>query len=217
MRKFFKDNLLSVIFCTFAMAGLSYASTYNRPYTSADYAGGAKAVGSKVNTEFQDLANWLNGGNIESGNIAVLGVRASNLFSNFAISDSSSLFTSTGVTATQVTNFSKDITTGGRPVHLSIQNTSTVYAINGTDTLFAGLYSDDNINHQSYVGFYRNGSLIAQSRVNFGGIVNRADACSAFSYIDFIVAGSYTYTVKVFNAAGFTTTVVGCRFVVREL
>lgn len=203
--------------CVFVTTALGFATAYNRPYNSSSYTGGTKAVGLVVNAEFQALTDWINGGNISSVNIAALGVTGPKLFSNFFVSDSSSLFTNTGATAAQVTNFSASITTSGRPVHLSIQGTGTLYQISNQGTLAGLVYSDDQVNRQSYLAFYRDGSTLSQYRVNYGGNLNYADQCSSFSHIDFPSAGTYTYNVKAFSAPGFTLTVSGCRLVVREL
>lgn len=217
MLKFLKNNLISILIASGAVSALSYAATYNRPYNSTYYTGGTKAVGPVVNAEFQAITDWINGGNIASGNIAALGVYGYNLFSNFLITDSSSLFTNTGATPQQITNFTGSITTSGRPVALSIQGTGTTYMITGSSTLAGLIYSDDLASRQSYLAFYRDGSIISQQRINAGGKNDAADKCSAFSHIDFPVAGAYTYQVKIFSAPGFTATVAGCRLVIREL
>jgi len=73
MRRFFNILLF------FAISTTANATTIVRPYGASDYAGGAKAVGSKVDSEFDTIVNWLNGGNIASGNIAAFGVLKTNL------------------------------------------------------------------------------------------------------------------------------------------
>lgn len=217
MKQFLKNNLIAVVLCTCIVSLVSYATTFSRPYSSTVYNAGTKAVGTYVNAEFQAIADFLNNGNISSVNIQAQGVEQNDLFSNMRVTNASSLFTATGATATQVTNLSQSLTTQGRPVRLELISTSTTYAVNGTSTLASFLYSDDNNLNASYLTFNRDSSTLAQQVINYHDSLLYADPCSSYSHTDFVSAGTYTYTVKVFSNPGKTATVAGCRLVVREL
>jgi hypothetical protein len=217
MRNFLKHNLIAILLSMSILSVIAAATTYNRPYSSTVYNAGTKAVGTYVNGEFQSIADWLNGGNISATNLAALAVTQSKLFTNMVITNASSLFTSTGNTATQVTNLTASITTQGRPVHLYLQGTGTTYLISGTSTLASFLYSDDNNLNASYLTFNRDSSTLSQQKINYHDSLLYADPCSSYSHTDFVSAGTYTYTVKVFSNPGKTATVAGCRLVVREL
>lgn len=217
MKQFLKNNLIAVVLCTFIVSAISYATTYNRPYSSTVYNAGTKAVGTYVNAEFQAIADFLNNGNISSVNIQAAGVEQNDLFSNMRITDASSLFTASGATATQVTNLSATITTQGRPVRLEIIGTGTLYQNSGTSTLAAYLSSNDSIFNASYLTFNRDSSTLSQQKINYNATLLYADPCSSYSHTDFVSAGTYTYSVKVFSNPGNAVVVAGCRLVVREL
>lgn len=217
MRNFFKHNFLSILVCLCVTAALASATTINRPYGSSDYAGGAKAVGAKVNAEFDNIVDWLNGGNISSGNIAALGVQGVNLFANFKITSSSSYFTMTSPTAATITNLSTTITTSGRPVHVSLQGAGESYMINGTSTLRSFLMSGDGMWNAANMLFMRDSSTVSQQTINYNNGLLYKDTCSSYAHMDHPSAGTYTYTAKVFSGAGSQVTVGGCKLVVREL
>lgn len=223
MKQFLKNNLIAVVLCTFIVSAISYATTYNRPYSSTVYNAGTKAVGTYVNAEFQAIADFLNNGNISSVNIQAQGVEQSDLFYNMAITDASSLFIATGSTSVQVTNLSATITTQGRPVRLELIGTSTAYANSGTSTLASYLSSNDAIFNASYLTFNRlnlslgGSSTLSQQKINYNETLLYADPCSSYSHTDFVAAGTYTYSVNVFSEPANSVVVAGCRLVVREL
>lgn len=78
MRKIFHSQQGWFAFLTLTVillwAAVGDAAPLVRSSTSADYAAGAKAVGTKINAEFNTLFTWLNGQNITSSNIANQGL-----------------------------------------------------------------------------------------------------------------------------------------------
>lgn len=227
MRNFLKSNLLSILVCLITFCGLSFASTLTRPYGASDYAGGAKAVGAKVNSEFDTIVNWLNGGNIESGNIASLGVATANLANgsvtnikrgsaNVTVSTSSSLFQNTGALA-NVTNLTAAITTFGRPVLVRLEPAGTAYLVSNVSTTIGAVYASNSSGQGSYLTIVKDSStLVKQPIAYMGASSERFSPCSSFSYLDTPVAGTYTYKIAVESESGVTATVSGCRLSVVE-
>lgn len=236
MRNFLKHNflVLLVLFC--AYAAVSWASTITRPYSAADYAGGQKAVGSKVNAEFQSIVDWLNGANISSGNIATQGIATSNYAdssvtlaklgsSNLVVTSSSSAYQATGsVSPFTVTNLSTTITTNGRPVVVSLEPAPSTYISSGSTFFGSFVRQFANPSGTSDALFFvRDSSTTAYFFLsNLSGaatIDDMRNQCSNFRYTETsLAAGTYTFAVKIGLAAtGNTVFVYNCRLVVREV
>lgn len=234
MRNFFKQNLLAIAVCMTVVATLGSATTITRPYTSSDYAGGQKAVGAKVNAEFQSIVNWLNGANIDSTNLAVSGVASTNIASgavtpsklsalNYKITDTSSLYSLTGtVVPAVVTNLSTTFTSNGRPARISLVPNTSQYMVLGTMTWGSGILPVLN-NAGSIAGFFvKDGSTTAHYVLDDG--LTATDSawkqCSSFSYVETSLTSGQTYTFA-FKASITPSTqivyVVNCRLVVEEL
>jgi len=209
MRRFFNIAVLCLI------PSLAFATSFTRPYGASDYAGGAKAVGTKVNAELAYISSWLNGGNIATGNIANLGVSNSNLAaSNIKFTDGSGTFFVTGATTlAQIPNLSTTITTVGRPVQIQLQSVATTIGRGDYGYLYtAGGTGEAHL-------FLINGSATVMSQwyPDTTGAIHR---CSDFNYIDYPSAGTQTYSVKLSqteNVPNFAFTMGGCKLVVREL
>lgn len=161
-------NILTSVFIAIFVSGVVLAGTITRPYSSSDYAGGAKAVGSKVNTEFDTIVNWLNGANIASNNITALGISTSNIAAGAvtrpkleALGESAVTISNVSTTTTSaqaIAGLSRTITTTGRPVFISLQAESiTIGAQNST--------SSEKVDAILYI--QRNGVTIRQFRMNF--------------------------------------------------
>lgn len=134
MRKFLNSWLLVGVFLSALFSYAAVAGTVVRPYGASDYAGGTRAVGSKINTEFDTIVNWLNGGNISSNNLAYLGIANSNLGAGVVTQDKLAAksvgtgaitITSTSTTsATVASDFATLTGTLGRPVVVGLKNTN---------------------------------------------------------------------------------------------
>lgn len=217
----------------FLIPSLALAGTYVRPYGPSDYAGGAKAVGSKVNSEFADIASFLNGKNIASSNITSLGVTTDNLAAgsvttvklspNYGVTAGSGLMTILGsTTLRQITNLSTTFTSYGKPVHLQLVPDagggtcgSTLSYISFTyaagSSLQAGLYmiSDSST---TFKYNYVNGITSAST-------VTEYYPCSMISHWAVPDPGSYTYSVKYSAVAGGAfdgVSFCNCKLVVQE-
>lgn len=210
--------------------GVAFAGTIVRPYGPSDYAGGAKAVGSKVNSEFATIASFINGKNIASDNITDLGVNTANIntgavtkikqTSNYGITGSSGTYTNNylaSIDLIQVTNLSTTITTSGsKPVLIGLypeQNGSA----------FGRLYFD-NAGDTSNIGrlwLLRDSSTTGAAHLLNAGSGNiGSNSCGSFSYIDTPVSGTYVYSVRlsaVFSSATPSASVFNCKLVVQEL
>lgn len=227
MRSFLKNNLIAILVCLGALTSLSFATTITRPYGPSDYAGGQKAVGSKVNAEFQSIVDWLNGGNIASGNIAASGVITANIAdgavtnvkrgaANYAVTTSSSLFSNTAALA-QVTNLSTSITTYGRPVLVRLEAANSSYLISNISTTRGEVYSSDSSGAGSYITVLKNSSTLAKQRLPYQGASGEnRHPCSAYTVLDAPTAGTYTYSVGVESNTGVTGYVSGCKLTVTE-
>jgi hypothetical protein len=219
MRRIFNIAVLLLI------PSIAYATSFTRPYGASDYAGGAKAVGDKVNAEFAYISSWLNGGNIATGNVADLGIATDNIADgavtadkladvNIKFTGSSGEYYITGDnTLAQITNLSTTITTTGRPVQLMLQSVATT--IGAGD--YGYLYTGGN-GGEAHV-FLMNGSatVMSQHYPDETGVVHR---CTDFNYIDSPAAGTQTYSVKVTvreTVPPYAFAMGGCVLVVREL
>lgn len=228
--------------CLCAVGVFASATTITRPYGSSDYAGGTKAVGTKVNAEFASIVAWLNGANISSDNIATSGVATANIASfavttaklntasvtpvklstaNLQISSSSSLYTlSNTETPATVTNLSTTITTtADRPVSIRLENNPSTYQSSGvaqyTGYIKANGAGSDTLGASLF--FVRDSSTTAHWQVLSNGV--ETVPCSAFSYTENLPSGTYTYYVKASTGDASSTgiAVINCRLVVEEL
>jgi hypothetical protein len=199
---------------------IAIASSFTRPYGASNYLGGGKAVGPIVNAEFAYISNWLNGGNIASGNIAALGVLRSNMEPvNLKVTDTSSNFTGQGPALVSVTNLSTTLTTVGRPVAIQMQSAFDIITITSGKTTIDGVFSNDNTSAVPVSGimFLRNSATVSRMAVPYHDGNHTFNPCASYSYIDQPSAGTHTYAVAVSNAGSNTTSVYNCRLVVRAL
>lgn len=223
---FLKNNLVAILISLAAYGTLAYANTIVRPYGPPDYAGGQKAVGTKVDAEFQNIVTWLNTGNISSVNIDAGGVETVNLADdsvtsakmgalNITISDASSYFSTNATTDQDVTNLSRTITSYGRPIKIELQSTATVYPYNdglgNLTTLSSWVEAPTGDNGRILI--IKGSSTLVDNRIEDG-----RSPCSEFSYIDQVPAGTYTYKIAArVDTGGGSLEISGCRLVVREL
>lgn len=237
MRNFLKHNLLSILVCLSVMTVISSATTLTRPYGASDYAGGTKAVGSKVNAEFANIVSWLNNGNIATDNIATGGVATANIASlavttakinngavtkakldtaNLKVTGSSSVYALTGtlVPAT-ITNLSTTFVSNGRPVSVRMEPNPGSY-LNSGATLITSFVSTDTAGGNIF--FLRDSSTTAHFNIT---IDHESHPCSMFSYTELLLTSgnTYTFTAKASLTAVLngTVNVVNCRLVVEEL
>lgn len=236
MREFFKNNLLAILVSLCAIGVYASATTITRPYGSPDYAGGAKAVGSKVNAEFDNIVNWLNGGNIASDNIAALGIAGSNIAAhtitadkisrNYKVTASSGVFSiaDSNTTLQTITNQSTTITTYGNPVRIKLVPASYSGSCNGSvggSYVSFGLDTGGVGTANAY--FIRDSSTVAafyMNRFYANTLKETRLQCSSFEAVDVVAAGTYTYAAKISIAdrSGTIAFQVGCcRMIVEEL
>lgn len=225
MRKFLKNNALAILVCLAAVGTLASATTITRPYGASDYAGGTKAVGTKVNAEFASIVAWLNGGNISSDNIATAGVATANIASfavtsakiatlavskdklsaaNLSVTSGSSLYLlENTVTPATVSNLSTVFTSQyGRPTRISLEPNPGTYQASGFSAHRSFIQAAGNgaSSLGSAIFFVRDSSTTAHWQLLSGIATASTDylPCSGFSYTEIgLVAGvSYTYAVK---------------------
>lgn len=233
MRNFLKHNFLVIGMLLCGFAAFSLANTITRPYGSSDYAGGQKAVGAKVNAEFQSIVDWLNGGNIGSTNIATGGVATANLADGSVtiakmagaccgypvITASSSAFSMTGTVPVTVSNLSTTITTNGRAVRVALEPAPGTYLLNNAQVYGSYVAVIGGANGTfSNIFFVNNGATTAVFNINtFSN--NTAFQCSDFSYTENLLpAGTYTFALKAsaYQNVAPQLQVFNCRLVVRE-
>lgn len=211
MRNFLKNNFFSLLVCLSALGALSFADTYVRPYGPTNYAAGTRAVGSVVNSEFESLKNWLNGGNISSENIAALGIATSNIQDDAVtpakmarltpVDNTGSTLPFTASGSCPTTGGTLTITTSGRPVYLNFRSSSTnarFSVITSLETIAEGA------NLGATVEILRNSSpvfdfqvVVPQTDVVTGPTWEWSWPASSFSVIDNPSAGTHTYQVRV--------------------
>ena len=212
------------------------ATTLVRPYGSSDYAGGQRAVGSKVNSEFDTIVNWLNGANIDSTNIYAGGIATSNYAagsvtlaklaaSTLTVTATSSDYQTTGsVTPATVTNLSTTFTSTGRPILVSLEANPATYLSGGVPFFgsFVRQYSNPSGTSDALF-FVRDSTTTAYFFLsNITGaatITDKRSDCGSFHYTEYnLPAGTYSFAVKVGLAATTNTVfVTNCRLVVREV
>lgn len=231
MRKFLQQNLLAVLVCLVAVGTFASATTITRPYGASDYAGGTKAVGSKVNAEFANIVAWLNGGNIGSDNIATGGVATANIAS-FAVTNTklgaasvsldklaassiavtaAAVYSTTSEVPATVTNLSTTFTASGRPVHVSLENNPGTWTFLGANR-YEGYITGGNIitgDGEDAIFFVRDLSTTAMIKfapINVGGglFARPVHPCSSFSYTDTSLSAGVTYTIALKASTGTT-------------
>lgn len=225
MRNFLKNNALAILVCLVTVGTFASATTITRPYGASDYAGGTKAVGTKVNAEFASIVAWLNGGNISSENIATSGVATSNIAS-FAVttakianqnvtfakleapkisvtSSSSAYVLAESPTPATVTNLSTTFTASGRPITVALEPVPSSYQLEGV-TYYDGYVSGSNNAATSALFFVRDGSTTAHFYLRpitvTGPLYDyRVYPCSSFRYTEtaLVQGEEYTFAVKV--------------------
>jgi len=241
---FFKHNLLSILVCLSLCAAYASATTLTRPYGSTDYAGGQKAVGSKVNTEFDTIVNWLNGGNISSTYIATGGIATANIASfaitnaklatsTLTVTSSSSVYTTTSNVPATVTNLSTTYTSTGRPLAISLEAYPGTYVLGGVNTYASGVLpisSGTNASAGSLF-FVKDSSTTAHFplfNMLTSGVVGGATAynaipyqCADFKYTETGLTSGVTYTFELkasaYSGSSDGVSVINCRLVVREV
>lgn len=215
--EFLKNNLIAIVVSLVTFGALSFATTITRPYGPTDYAGGQKAVGTKVDAEFQNIVTWLNTGNISSINIEAGGVSNENRSdSNFKVTSGSSLYQNTGSIAA-IDNLSTVLSTYGRPVLVRLEAANEAFLISSVSTTVGYVTSDDSGGDGSFVAIQRDGSTIALQPIPYAGASNENySPCSGYTFLDTPSEGEYTYSVSVESNPGITATVAGCRLSVTE-
>lgn len=209
--------------------GIALGGTIVRPYGPSDYAGGAKAVGSKVNSEFATIASFINGKNIASDNITDLGINTANLntgavtkikqTSNYAVTASSGTFAyvaSSATTLKAITNLSTTITTTGKPVLVGL------YPAEYNGSLGAIIWQTGGVAANSGTLWLLRDSSTTGAGYNMNGSGNTLEthSCSNFSYVDTPVSGTYVYSVRlsvVYSSGTSEADVNHCRLIVQEL
>lgn len=222
----------------YLIPSLALATSFVRPYGSADYAAGTKAVGTKVNAEFAYISSWLNNGNIASANIATLGVLATNLgtgsvitsklldgnVTNIKLADSNTKFTAgSGVFATGggpstlqlITNLSTTISTVGRPVRVSMQTSGDLTNCTGSGVTRLGYLTFDGSGGEADLYVIRDSQTTVASFLNTNVLYRD---CSAYSYVDNPATGTHTYSARISLSSGLASlSVCNCKLVVQEL
>lgn len=173
--------LLSLLIPGVALAALVRTSS------SSSYEPGARAIGTTINTEFNNIVDWINGANVGKSNLSALTVATAATTSQ----------TVSSITATTVTG-SATLTTTGRPVFVGLRSTST--------DVNSGLRisSSSSTNVRAYINIYRDSTIIGMYTLG----VTRNASESGFS-IDYptggiqtidtgSTAGSHTYSMKVY-------------------
>lgn len=79
MKNFLKNNLIAILVCSLMVSTFAGAGVVTRIY---EFTGGTKAVATQVNAEFDNIVDFINGGNIASNNIAAFGITAANINSD---------------------------------------------------------------------------------------------------------------------------------------
>lgn len=234
MRNFLKIAFLPVFLLMFGYAAgqLVFGDTITRPYGTPDYAGGAKAVGPKVNAEFQSIVDWLNGGNIDTDNIAAGGVATVNI-ADAAITVAK-LGLSNGIFSTSSGAFSSG---SGFPVPLAVTGLSTALAVQSSNhfvTVSLEPSPTQNLSSGSftYTSYISAASTNARSQALF--VVRDSSTvahwllpqqapgagytpCSGFRFTDTPGSGSHTYTFYVSaTTSAEAISVFNCRILVRE-
>lgn len=240
MRSFLKKNLLAIFVCLAATFAIASATTITRPYSAADYAGGTKAVGTKVNAEFQSIVDWINGGNISSTNIATSGVATTNIASfsvtsakidagavslsklaasSISVTSSSSAYSITSATPATITNLSTTFTASGRPIRVSLEPVPSHYISGGNQTYGSYIQPSGTAGDQNAIFFVRDASTAAHFplKTAISGANTPRYPCSVADYTETgLISGvTYTYYAKASADAG-TLSVINCRLVVRE-
>lgn len=216
MRNFLRQNSLALflslsLFYSYAAVG----GVITRPYGSSDYAGGTKAVGSKVNAEFDTIVNWLNGGNIASDNIAAFGVGTANLangsvtqikLATKTVSSGVLTINSTSTTVATAVTGSISVTGTGRPIFIGLKGTLSstlpgLLTVSSTSTAII----------KGHIEIWRDSTVISSQAFGMGstssGSTLRAhEPPSSFWVIDDgASSGAHTYTVRVWvNNSGVT-------------
>ena len=203
MINFIKNNLLSLTFVVLAVSAISFADVITRPYSLPDYAGGTKAVGTKVNAEFQNIVDWLNGANIDNTNLAFKGIVGSNIADLTITNDklaplfitgaSQSTFAVTGVTVAAASGITTDYeSVSGRPVLVGLSGGSAIIS-SDTETPVIGIVVITRDNTIVYQGTF--GTVLQTAQTGYKHYI----PASAIRFIDTgLTAGvEYTYEVKV--------------------
>lgn len=209
--------------------GVAFAGTIVRPYGPSDYAGGAKAVGSKVNAEFATIASFLNGANIASDNITALGINTGNIntgavtkvkqTSNYAITGSTGNFVyivNTATTLKEITNLSTTITTTGKPVLVGL------YPAEYSGSAGSIIWQTGGVSANTGTLWLLRDSSTTGAGYSMTGSGNTIEthSCSNFSYVDTPVSGSYTYSVRLsvsYSSGTSSADINNCRLIVQEL
>lgn len=131
-----------------------------------------------------------------------------------AVSDPSSNFTTSSTSAVDVTNLSVTITTSGRPVRLCL--------IGKEEEIVAFINVSENTSGDAFakLTFVRDSTTV--SGCTFGQQDDGSGAdffmpVSAFEYVDFPTAGTYTYKVQAYILDGTNVQIQDARLVAYEL
>lgn len=235
--RIFNNSLLILLAMVFAYTAgqLVFGGTITRPYGPPDYAGGQKAVGTKVNAEFQSIVDWLNGGNLDSTNISVNAITTTLLRDNAVtlskiagpccgyptVTSSSSAYTMSTVTPATVTNLTTTFTSHGRSLYVGLEPSTFPYVLNLNQTYGSYVKPSGTAGDAAALFFVRDGSTTVHFNLptSVTGANQPVYPCSSFHYTeDAAGAGTFVFAVKVSVASGADTmSVVNCRLVVREM
>ena len=228
MKHAIKKNLLIILLIFFGYTAYALANTYSRPNGTTQYVGGAKAVGPAIDTDFNSVVTWLNGGNIGSTNVSALGIAQSNIALNAVgpsqlsvgvqgVTSSSSIALIQSVTPLQVGTLSTTMTVSGvRPVLVRLEPNPGSYLLGGASVFHSYLKFTTTDAGSANIFIIKDSATTAVHTLES---INSYGPCSSLSYIDQPSAGSHTWAVmgSTSNASNDALTVLNCRLTVEEL
>lgn len=125
-----------------------------------------------------------------------------------AISNGSGSFNTTSATLVDVTNLSVTITTSGRPVFLMIRPVTSTTAERDIRVNNSGTVTTLTVT--GVIAFVRGSTVLTKHRLGLlygdgastGKQINFFTPASAYSYVDVVASGTYTYKVQAAGGAG---------------
>lgn len=209
----FYYNLLSGFAVTMqasASLGASYALTLPTalPASQAVLTSNASGVMSFAtidNSTLEDSSNVLQikDHGVTQVKMAAMSTGTTVAAGGFAISSSSGSFSTSSTSAVDVTNLTVTITTTGRPVKLMCMPEPSASAVG-----YIGMNNNTIGTMAVQIYWLKGGSQIAQDTIDFigsnPGNIEVLHAPSAFSFVDVVAAGTYTYKIQASVNAGST-------------
>lgn len=225
LKSIIKKHALLILAIFFGYSAYALATTYTRPNGTAQYVGGAKAVGPAIDADFNDLTLWLNTGNISSVNILSGSIGASQLAAaNLVVSSSSSIAVISSVSPVAVTNLSVTATVSGlRPVWIRLEPTPAPYMVGANQFYGSAVRFIDLVGSSiGSIFLIKDSATTAAVTLQAPLISSGSDligACSMLSYQETPAAGVHTWAVmaSVSDASNAIVSVINCRLVVQEL